>query len=100
MDISTLENSVSTEVARSNEDMREEIISALAEIDKKILAGHLSKSDVHDIASKMNRDIYTVRKYVRGDVRNLDVALRILKMCNAYLAINYNAAEQKNRVTF
>jgi hypothetical protein len=100
MEISTFVNSITDTIPSNNEDMRDDIISSLGIIDQKILGGHLTKSDVHSIASKMNRDVYTVRRYIRGDVKNLDLAVKLLNICNAYLAINADAADRKSKIEF
>lgn len=56
--------------------------------------------DIGKIAQKVDRDSYTVRAYLRGEVRDLNTGLRILNYCNGFIALNRNCEEQKDKLVY
>lgn len=66
----------------------------------KIVKDQMSGPDINLLAVKIKRDVYTVRRYLNGEVRDEQVGLRLLNYCNGFIAINNNAADEKHRLQY
>lgn len=56
--------------------------------------------DILKIAQKVERDTYTVRAYLRGEVRDINTGIKILNYCNGFIALNRNCEEQKDKLVY
>lgn len=64
------------------------------------LKGKIRGRDMMLLGVKVNRDVYTVRAYLKGDVRDEALALQILKYANGFIALNNNCDFQKSKLTY
>lgn len=60
----------------------------------------LGGRDLAKIADKVNRDAFTVKAYMRGDVRDESIGLAILNYCNGFIAINNEADNAKTKLQY
>lgn len=88
-------STVPDEVLTVDTMQRDELVEALAMVKKKTTGRDLAL-----IAVKVERDVFTVRKYMNGEVRDEGLALRILNYANGFIAINNNADFQKHQLTY
>lgn len=61
---------------------------------------NLSGRDLGKIALKVGRDVLTVKKYLRGDVRDESMGQLILNYCNGFIAINNDADDRKSKLQY
>jgi hypothetical protein len=66
----------------------------------KALKGKIRGKDMSLLAMKVNRDVYTIRAYLRGEVRDEVLGLQILNYANGFIALNNNCDFLKNRLVY
>lgn len=76
-------------------DNAEDLVKGL-----QALKGKIRGRDMMLLGVKVNRDVYTVRAYLKGDVRDEALALQILKYANGFIALNNNCDFQKSQLTY
>lgn len=77
------------------DEQRADLVNGL-----QALKGKIRGRDMMLLGVKVNRDVYTVRAYLKGDVRDEALALQILKYANGFIALNNNCDFQKSQLKY
>lgn len=73
------------------EDLKKE----LSNVKQKLANREITGADMQLIALKVKRNYFTMSSYLNGNVPSKEVGMNIVRVCNAFAAINAECATRK-----